>query len=78
MDLREYYARIREIEAEIIDPLVVLVSRQTSEGGRRGVRTEAPRALAARLIAEGRAELASAEEAAAFRREVEQKWADRT
>lgn len=76
MDLRAYYARIREIEAQILEPLVVIISRATREGGRKGVRTEAPRAVAARLIAEGRAELAGSEEAARFQREMEQRRAD--
>jgi len=76
MDLRGYYTRIREIEADIADPFVVVVSCATSEGGRRGVRSDVPRGVAARMIAEGRAELASADVAARFRLEVGQKWAD--
>jgi hypothetical protein len=46
---------------------MVVVSLKTSEGGKAGVRTEVPRGIAARLIAEGRARVASDEEAAAFR-----------
>ncbi len=45
---------------------MVLVSLKTSEGGKAGVRTETSRAIAARLIAEGRARVASDEEANEF------------
>jgi hypothetical protein len=43
-----------------------MVSLATSEGGREGVRTEAPRSIAARLIAEMRARVATEEEANEF------------
>ena len=52
MDLRAYYKKVREAEALLTEEHVVVVSCATSEGGRDGVRTEAPRAIAARLIAE--------------------------
>jgi hypothetical protein len=45
----------------------VLVSLATPEGGKEGVRTEAPRSVAARMIAEGRARVATVTEAAEFR-----------
>ena len=64
MDLRIYYQTIRRIEAEIPEDSVVVVSLETSDGGRPGVRTEVPRAVAARLIVDQKAELASAEAAA--------------
>jgi hypothetical protein len=67
MDLRSYYRKLREVEATITDEHVVLVSIATSEGGKAGVRTEAPKAVAAKLIAEGRARLANAEESEEFR-----------
>ncbi len=63
MDLRSYYRRIRETEESIDSDEVVIVSLATPEGGKAGVRTEAPRAIAARQIAEGRARLANDEEA---------------
>lgn len=74
MDLREYYANIRRIEKEIAEPLVVIVSRRTGDGGRRGVMSEVPRELAARMIADGKAELADAESAAEHRATVRRKW----
>ena len=45
---------------------IVMVSLETSEGGKAGVRTEVPRAIAAKLIAEGRARVATEEEAHEF------------
>jgi hypothetical protein len=74
MDLRTFYQNIRRIAAEIAEDAVVIISRETSDGGRAGVKTEVPRALAARLIAEGKAELANPEEAAEFRAATEARW----
>ena len=45
----------------------MLVSLPTSEGGKAGVFTEAPRTIAAKLIAEGRARVAMPAEAREFR-----------
>ncbi len=47
MDLRVYYQKIRKFEAEIPEPFVVLVSRETPDGGKAGVKTDVPRSLAA-------------------------------
>ncbi|MCC7176597.1 MAG: hypothetical protein IT159_15495 [Bryobacterales bacterium] len=70
MDLRVYYQKLRQVEESLPEPYAVMVSQETPDGGRAGVLTEAPRALAARLIVEGGARLASEEEAAAFHRET--------
>jgi len=67
MDLRSYYKKVREAEATLKGNEVVLVSLATSEGGKDGVRTEAPRGVAAKLIAEGRARVATETEASEFR-----------
>jgi hypothetical protein len=67
MDLRMFYQKLRKIEQEITDEHVVVVSHETSDGGRPGQLSEAPRSIAARLLVEGRAHLATAEESAAFR-----------
>ena len=67
MDLRAYYKKVREAEATLTDDHIVVVSFTTPEGGREGVRTEAPRSIAARIIAEGRGRAATAEESVEFR-----------
>jgi hypothetical protein len=66
MDLRSYYKKVREVDAELIGEHLVVVSLETSEGGKAGVRTEVPRSVAARLIAEQRARVATDEETLAF------------
>jgi hypothetical protein len=66
MDLRSYYRKVRETEAGLTGEHHVMVSLPTSEGGKEGVRTEVPRSIAATLIAEGRARVATREEAAEF------------
>jgi hypothetical protein len=63
MDLRAYYQKIRDIEQTIAGDVAVVVSLQTSDGGRAGVLTEVTRAVAARLINEARARLALPDEA---------------
>jgi len=50
------------------------VSRETPDGGRAGVKTQVPRALAARMIVEEKADLATPEEAEEFRASTEAKW----
>jgi hypothetical protein len=67
MDLRAYYQKIRRIEAGIPEEAVVMVSRETPDGGRAGVLTEVPRAVAARLIADEKADLATTDEAAGWK-----------
>lgn len=66
MDLRAYYKKIREVEAGLATPYVVLVSLETPDGGKAGVMTEVPRSTAAKQIVEGRAHLASDEATEAF------------
>ena len=67
MDVRSYYKKVKDTEEKLKGSEVVLVSLATPEGGKEGVRTEAPRSVAARMIAEGRSRVASATEAAEFR-----------
>ncbi len=76
MDLKVFYRKLRELEASIAEPHVVVVSRETPDGGHEGVMTEVERETAARLVIERRARLATAEETAAFREQsAEQKRA---
>ena len=57
MELREYYRRIREMEATIEEPYVTVVSRKTADGVRRGVKSVVSRAVAAKLVVDGKADL---------------------
>src|SRR6185437_7400501 len=67
MDVRSYYRKVKDTEEGLKGSEVVLVSLETPEGGKEGVRTEAPRTVAARMIAEGRARVATDAEASEFR-----------
>ena len=67
MDLQVYYQKIREMETKIADEFPLVVSAETSDGGKSGTKTEVPRRLAAKLLVEGLARLASKEESKAHR-----------
>jgi hypothetical protein len=67
MDLRLYYQKIRDAQAKITDPCPVIVSRETPDGGKEGTLTEVPVGIAAKMIVDGAARLATAEEARTFR-----------
>jgi hypothetical protein len=66
MDLRSYYKKVNEADATLTGQDIVMVSLDTSEGGKAGVRTEVPRAIAAKLIAELRSRVATEEESREF------------
>jgi len=70
MDLQVYYQKLRQIEAGIAESDVVVVSLETPDGGKPGVRAEVPREIAAKLVLESRARLASEEESSSFREGV--------
>lgn len=61
MNLKSYYHKLHELESSIVEPFVVLVSQETADGGKEGLLTEVPKAVAARMIADGRGQLASEE-----------------
>lgn len=67
MDLKVYYRKVRQLEAGLTDADVVVVSHETPDGGRAGVRSEVSRRTAAQMVVSGRARLATAEETAEFR-----------
>jgi hypothetical protein len=69
MDLKGYYRRLREKAAELSDGDQMVVSLATADGGVEGVVSEVPKTVACRLLVEGRARLASVEEAEAHRKE---------
>ena len=68
MNVKTFYQRVREIEQTLIDAVVVIASRETPDGGKEGVLIEVSRHLAATMIADGRAFLASPEAANLFYR----------
>ena len=73
MNLRAYFQKIRAAESTIEDDAVLTVSLETDDGGLEGLRSEVPRALAAKLIVEGRVRLATHEEATAHRADQDER-----
>jgi hypothetical protein len=67
MDLKQYFRKIRQIEATLSEIFPIVVSLETPDGGKPGLVTEISRELAAKLIVEGRAVLASEEEKELYR-----------
>ena len=67
MDLRIYFQKIRDERAKIGDEFPVVVSNETPDGGKSGAMTEVTRDLAAKLLVDGAARMASKTEAAEFR-----------
>jgi hypothetical protein len=66
VDLQVYFKKIRALEESLKDPSSVVVSLETQDGGKAGVRTEVPRRIAARMIVEGTARLATPDETREF------------
>ncbi len=59
MDVKQYYRKIREIENTLTDSYPLVVSLETADGGKAGLVSEVSRSVAAKMIVEGRATLAS-------------------
>jgi hypothetical protein len=59
MDLKQYFKKIREAEAALTEAYPLLVSLETPDGGKGGRVAEVSRPLAAKMLVEGRATLAS-------------------
>ena len=68
MDLQMYYQKIRETETTIADEFPLVVSMDTSDGGKGGRKTEVPRRLAAKMLVEGQIRLASKDETKVHRK----------
>jgi hypothetical protein len=66
MDVKQYFRRLREIEQSFIDRYPVVISLETPDGGKAGLIAEMSREVAAKMIVEGRAVLASAEQKTAY------------
>lgn len=62
MDLRQYFRKIEELERTLTEAYLVVVSLETSDGGKPGLLSEVSRSNAAKLIVEGRAALATDEQ----------------
>jgi hypothetical protein len=62
MDLRAYYAKIREVADSLESDYAVVVSLETPDGGKAGIKTEVHKSLAARLIVDDKAVLATESE----------------
>jgi len=58
VDVKQYYRKLREIEATVTEQDVLVVSLETPDGGKAGRVTEVPRHVAAKMMLEGRAVLA--------------------
>ena len=67
MDLKIYYQKIRETEAAIEEDFPIIVGQESPNGGAGATPTEVRKSLAAKLVVEGVARLATATEAKAFR-----------
>lgn len=74
MDVKQYYRKIREIETTLADRFPLLVSLETSDGGKPGIVSEVARAQAAVLLVEGRAALASEEQKKEYRLQQAAAW----
>ena len=72
MDIRVYFQKIREIERNITEAYVVMVSLETPEGGKPGCLTEVSRASAAQMIVDGKGRLAEAGERSAFYKQAQE------
>lgn len=69
MDLKQYFRKIRQVEATLLDRFPLVVSLETSDGGKPGLISEISRTEAAKMIVEGRAVLASEEEKEFYRQQ---------
>ena len=58
MDLKAYYQKINEAEKQITTAFAVLISLETADGGKGGVRTEVRRQVAAKMLVDGKARIA--------------------
>ena len=66
MDVKQYYRKLREIEATLTEQYVLVVSLDTSDGGKAGRVSEVPREIGAKMMLEGRAVLASEKKREAY------------
>lgn len=76
MDLRQYFKKIRDTESGLADSFPLVMSLETTDGGKAGIASEVSREQAAKLIVEGCARLANeAEKEAYFDKQASEKRA---
>jgi hypothetical protein len=73
VDLKAYFKKVAEIAETLVEGDQLVVSQETSDGGKAGVMTEVTKAIASRLIAEGKARLATEVEKSQWLAELEEK-----
>ncbi len=73
MDLKTYFQKLRETERSISEEYPIVISLETPEGGKAGVSRSVSRENAAKLLVDGRAVLASEEEAEVYRQDVKRR-----
>lgn len=76
MDLKEYYRKLREMAAGIVEKDLYVVSLPTSDGGKAGVLTQVPALVGCELVIKGRARLAEKSEIEAFEEREEEARAE--
>jgi hypothetical protein len=67
VDVRQYYRKVREAESSIQEQYPLMVSLETTDGGKAGMVSEVSREIAAKMIVEGRALPATQEEQDLYR-----------
>lgn len=72
MDLRQYFRKLRQVEAGLTETFPLVVSLETPDGGKPGLVSEISREQAAKMLIEGRAVLASEEEKEVYRQQQAQ------
>lgn len=70
MEVRSYFQRIRSVEESLPGAHVVVASLATADGGREGRLLELTRSLAAKMIVDKKARIATDEEALRHRESV--------
>ena len=70
MDLKQYFRQVRETEAALPEEYAFIVS-SSKDGGKAGVISEVPRVVAAKMLVEARATLATPEQISLFREQQE-------
>ena len=67
MDLKSYYQKIRDQEAKIGERFAIVTSLETPDGGKPGILMEVTARVAAKMVVDGGARLATPEESRGFR-----------